>query len=448
MMNLKSQITQNLILINVKTKSHCKNIFFRVFLNTFQKLGQLFLSDNSFESFCWNANNERAKYVKLDENHVTNLKIVSSHHYPSRTKFSLRNNSLATLELDLANLHVNDSYTFCFDNNPFDCDINLHNLFVTPERNPQVHLDFERANCSQPRSMKGRYLNDLSRRDLRCNIVDFFSICSCFYEEDQKVLNIDCVNHAIKSPPDFDKDDITSKTNLSYDRIRFNIALNQLKSLPDISRKLSLNIVEIVAANNSIEYVGLASLNSRLRVLDLRNNKLKYLSHDVIRSLAKLDQVMLSGNPWVCDCTDLFVDLKSIQHVVKDYGEVYCSNLGKRFADLSNREVCFDWSPVAACGIVLGVFGFALSLFYKFKKSIKIFLYAHDMCLWFVNEEELDEDKNYDAFVCFALPDQRLVYDIITELEGDQFSCLVGTRDWPPGHTLPELVIYFVCFIL
>lgn len=384
--------------------------------------------------------------MDLRKNHITNFTIVSSDHYVTKTKFVLSRNSLTSIEFTLKNLQVNDGYTFLLDNNPFNCDIKLHNLLLTSEKYTQVHFEYGNANCSLPVMMKNRMLKNLTRRDLKCNIVNFFSICSCYYEEDQKYLEVDCSSNAIKSPPDFSKDAITSKTDLIFDNIQMNFSYNQMKNLPDISKVLKLNISEIISINNSIADLRINNLNSRLKFLDVRNNSLKHLSYDVIQALGKLEQVKLSGNPWICDCTnlDFFTNLKSIKNVIKDYDEIYCSNLDRRFADLSPREVCFNWLLVAVCGIVLGVFGVFLSLFYKFKKSIKIFLYAHDMCLWFVNEEELDEDRNYDAFVCFAFADQKLVNDIIIELESDQVTCLVGTRDWPPGHTFPELVNLFI----
>lgn len=408
------------------------------------------ISSNLIKNFHWNSNHERAGFVNLHKNHVTNFTIVSSDHYVTKTKFVLSNNSLTSMEFTLKNLQDNDDYTFVLDNNPFHCDIKLHNLFLTSEKNPQVNFVFNGASCTQPAIMKNRMLKDLTRRDLKCNIVDFFSICSCFYEEDQKNLEIDCSSYAIKSPPDFNKDALTSKTDLIFDQISLNLSHNQLRILPDISKELKLNISTIDAVNNSIADFRTNNLNSRLQFLDLRNNSLKHLSYDVIQALGKLKQVRLSGNPWICDCTnlDFFNHLKSIKKVIKDYDEVYCSNLSKRFADSSPRDVCFDWPLVAVIGMVLGACGVVLSFFYKFKKSIKIFLYAHDMCLWFVNEEELDEDKNYDAFVCFASSDQQLVNDIIIELESDQVTCLVGTRDWPPSYTLPELVNHFICSIL
>lgn len=208
----------------------------------------------------------------------------------------------------------------------------------------------------------------------------------------------------------------------------------------------SINITEILASNNLISQISTDNLEGEIVTLDLRNNSLKDLSVEVIQTLMSIKNVWLGGNPWLCDCShiEFFKAMKSLNLHVQDYKDLACENLGKKFKDLRPYEVCFNWPVAAICLSLLAVLGTTIGIFYKFKKHIKIFLYAHNMCLWFVTEEELDEDKLYDAYVCFASQDQSAVEDIIIRLENDGFSCLVGFRDWPPGHMFPELVSCFV----
>ena len=181
-----------------------------------------------------------------------------------------------------------------------------------------------------------------------------------------------------------------------------------------------------------------------MMVLELSKNNISVLSDEVAERLKTMRKVSLGGNPWICDCPIyiLFNFLRD-KEFLRYFNEIYCENLDKSLVDIDIYDVCFDWTFVAIIfAVVFGVLSLGVALFYKFNKDIKIFLYHHDTCLWFASEEELDKDKIYDAFFCFAAVDQHLVEDTIDKLEADPvgFELLVGARNWMAGQMIPELV--------
>lgn len=228
-------------------------------------------------------------------------------------------------------------------------------------------------------------------------------------------------------------------------KIRIDVTKTSLHSLPTILNNQFFNLTEVLAANNSLVQLKADNLGDHVKTLDLRNNQLKHLDNEVFVKFSGMHKIMLGGNPWTCDCSTLefFNAIKVHKKIIIDFENIVCENLNKKISDLESIDVCFETIYIIAIGaVILALVGVIAALFYKYKKDIKIFLYAHNMCLWFVSEDELDEDKIYDAFVCFAADDQPIVEDIIFGLESEphNFKCLVGVRDWEPGRMFTELV--------
>lgn len=431
------------------------------------------LGSNLIKNFTFDKNFKYVSYLNLTSNRLQSLHIISSPKWQKETSSSrsgykknldLQYNEMTSLQLRLENIQENDRFNLFLDNNRFICDLSLHNLFFNRDKTKQLSLNFGNSICLEPERMESKIINELNRIDLACTTINYFSNCLCFYDDEFDAWKVNCSDLSMKNPPDLSRDKITTVKDIDIKTVQFNFANNSLQNLPLIPRGYKIKITELIAYNNSIGILNANHLTDDIEILDLRYNSLRFLSEDVIEMIRGMKKVYLGNNSWTCDCSSVqfFMQMKSLnKNVVADYDDLICSNLGERrfIANLPLLEVCFNWPIVAGFGVVAGLVGIFIGLFYKFKKDIKIFLYAHEMCLWFVTEDELDEDRVYDAFFCFAADDQMLVEDIILGLEReDEFRCLVGVRDWPPGHQFAELVsselktfqrvLHFFCFFL
>lgn len=86
----------------------------------------------------------------------------------------------------------------------------------------------------------------------------------------------------------------------------------------------------------------------------------------------------------------------------------------------------------------------AFALYYRYETEIKVYLFAKNLCLWFITEDELDKDKTYDVFISYAHPDEKFVEEqLLPELErkDNPYKVCIHIRDWVPGEFIAEQVV-------
>lgn len=126
---------------------------------------------------------------------------------------------------------------------------------------------------------------------------------------------------------------------------------------------------------------------------------------------------------------------------------ITCSN-GARISKLTASELCpLTNMLIKVASLVTAIIGLAIggiiALYYRFQKEIKIWLYAHRFCLWFVTEEELDKDRKYDAFVSYSHQDEKFITEHLQPvLENGQpkYSLCLHYRDWIVGDLIPNQI--------
>lgn len=127
--------------------------------------------------------------------------------------------------------------------------------------------------------------------------------------------------------------------------------------------------------------------------------------------------------------------------VVSLYG-IKCDGSDVELATLTVEQLCpinqgiliVSLVSVSILSLIITILSI---LFYRFNTEIKVWLYAHNYCLWWVTEEEIDKDKLYDAFISYSHIDEEFVAsELLPQLENEPnpYKLCLHFRDWQPGE--------------
>ena len=176
------------------------------------------------------------------------------------------------------------------------------------------------------------------------------------------------------------------------------------------------------------------------------------MSSDVINFLKKvtLQNLTLEANPWLCDCDALdflnFIQVKAVSN--PELLNVQCNGYNSSISKMTPEELCpleITWIiagclTIASAGIIIGTLA---AMYYRYQLELKIWMYAHRLCVCFVTEEELDREKVYDAFVSYSHKDDEFVENVILpklEEGPNPLKLCVHTRDWLAGDWIPNQI--------
>ena len=160
--------------------------------------------------------------------------------------------------------------------------------------------------------------------------------------------------------------------------------------------------------------------------------------------------ISLGRNPWKCDCDtrDFLHFIQSNEFNITDVTQVTCENSKKVLKSITVNELCpVEKEIIVGIAFSIAILGLTIgglaAFYYRYQKEIKVWLYAHQMCLWFVTEEELDKDKTYDAFISYSHKDEDFVVnELVTKLEEEPrpFKLCIHFRDWLAGEWIPTQI--------
>ncbi|CAO1312655.1 unnamed protein product [Diamesa serratosioi] len=410
-----------------------KNLTHLVLNNNSLELTYIHL-ENSVENIDLSCNLLLSCPIKLSSTESRNLTINLKNNYINLLTFMRT--------INLIDVSVKRTVNLLVDNNELNCDCNAidfirlvtQKLMFKSNIFEPVKFHFENMHCTSPPNMKSTLVHELKPIDLKCDAdgCAFRNDCDCYKRIDDQTLVINCTNLGMKTFPN-----ITLP--LSHHTIFIEHFYEKDRDILNYDKHINLTSIEMILTNNSITQID--KIPDHLRILDIEANAIKSLNNQTLEHLKKYKtKVLLSRNPWKCDCTskDFITFLRQNPSIFIDYEKMSCADSTK-IIDLRTEDLCIDYELIIIIlsAILLVILFATLAVYFKFQKLIKMWCFAHNICIWFISEDELDDDKIYDAFVVFAAPDQQLVEHLLDKLENEyNYKLCVHLRDWAPGELI------------
>lgn len=453
-------MSNNMLYDKISYENMCQTSEFSYLKDTLEDLN---LSNNKVACIFDDWRHIYTNLVNLDLSHnsIYNLKDIQ---FLSSTdivrKVNLSHNKIYEIDFKFIE-NTLDTSTFKVDidlnNNPLDCNCFLlaFNQFLKHKTNYKNHhflkLKIDELSCTKPQNLAGRLIKDVDARSLVCDLDPKDATnkscpedCSCFVRPFDNFLVVNCTAT--------DKFAIPSLPNVTrYERIELDISNNHLNRLPSAGEiKGYGNVVKLLASNNNISSVDVSSFPNSLNVIDLTGNNLQRFDKQVLAHFnrtaterTKHFQLLLSDNKWICDCstTDFVAFTQSHFRSISDYKDMQCWNTGDFVAEITVDSICkVDKTLYIAGGLLLALSGLIIGLlaafYYKYQQEIKVWMYAHNVFMWWVSEEDLDKDKKYDAFISYSHKDETFVEELMKRLECGEnpYKLCLHFRDWKVGE--------------
>ncbi|ETN66715.1 Toll-like receptor [Anopheles darlingi] len=346
--------------------------------------------------------------------------------------------------------------------NPLNCNCIVYTLALYLKHQlsnkvyERLHLVADRLTCQGPEQLHGMLVRDLRPSELLCEldtpstqIRHCPAACNCFVRPADLGVVVKCNGQGLTQIPT-----LPNPCSFGYRFIELHVENNNVTELPAIGDNDGWSAVqELYASNNSIEELSPAQLPVGLRVLDLTRNKLTHIAEPLTDWMAQsptLTAIRLAQNAWVCSCetASLLAFALANHNHIEDFGRIKCAD-GRAFGATLHSELC-STEPYTAiilmvCMILLIVASMValLSLlYYNYHLELKVWLFRHG--LFRVVEDELDQDKQYDAFLSYSHKDESFVTEhLLPVLERHplNFKICWHMRDWVPGEMITSQIL-------
>ncbi|KAK4883574.1 hypothetical protein RN001_006893 [Aquatica leii] len=435
------------------------------------RLEKVDLSHNNivYMSEDWSFSKINLKELDFSFNRITYLHfkhlVVVSH----KLVINLSNNNITTVDFSnaevLARAQGNiDAYTsngpnivIHLDGNPIQCDCYIYDFVryfdrsIDPMVPTLVSITADNLQCHSPHNFIGFPVKSLKPKMLTCRLDQLEpdaicpDHCACVIRPWSKSFIVNCENQNLTEVPNIvlPRGNMFSQTEVYLDG-------NKIRAGP-VRNVAYENVTKLSLSTNYLEE--LKWLPPKIESLKIDNNNISFLGYETLEMLntSFLSNVSFGNNPWKCDCLATNFSNYLVTNLAKksiDANNIQCSKTGKLLVHLNVNELCPNHTAMTiTVSVCIAIIGIAIAIFtvfyYRFELEIKVWLYAHNMLLWFVTEEEIDKDKLYDAFISYSHIDEDFVVNqLMPVLEQGPipYKLCLHIRDWIAGEFIPKQI--------
>ncbi|KAF2884862.1 hypothetical protein ILUMI_21339 [Ignelater luminosus] len=438
------------------------------------KLKRINLSNNNITSI---TDDFRLTLLSLEEldlsyNQMTYLEFSNIFTTARPISIDLSYNNIETVDFNDAELMIRiedslgrittdgKSRIVKLDGNPVACDCRLLGFIqyleqvLSPATQEAVSIQFNNLTCVSPSDLYGRPVAKLKSSELVCSLEqmaiegELTEKCVYGFRPKDESLIVNCTNANFTSMPI-----LVLPERVFFKNMEVHLQKNQITTGPEKNMGYE-NVTKLFLSQNKIKEI--SWIPPKIELLELNNNSISRINNKVLSMLNRTFDVniTLGNNPWKCDCSTMnLIDFILTSYLYNRHIDTYqitCAD-GKPLVNFNVDETCQNQK--VALLFLLGYFLMILVMlwlgivYYGYQLEIKVWLFMHNWCSWYVWEEEVDKNKRYDAFVSYSYKDENFVkQELLPILEqGPQpYKLCVHIRDWIVGELISRQIIQSV----
>ncbi|XP_023234979.1 uncharacterized protein LOC111634443, partial [Centruroides sculpturatus] len=402
----------------------------------------------TFPNIDWSNNNLTEVDLSHNQFQEVTLPVFTRNH----TKILLNHNNISTIYIDYRR-HSNSYPVYNVTGNVIECDCRIRQFLRFLHSDENAVRIFPDSNILRCNGRSKRKLTEIwpiysvCPRKEECPL-----FCKCYLTLEGQ-STIDCSRRSLSYPP----------ASLPVNSTFVNLNNNHIVNLSELNGTTWENVTHLYLSNNSLTSLNDWVVPENLRYLALDGNKLSDLPPSLMKRVEDSSNfsIFLSRNEWKCDCHSVHFKKWFTRNLLKirDSENVTCQRVNRVNNSVTHELIesipldvfCLKkpvwplWQVIVLTVSVAFVLTSSVLVVvcYHYRLAILAFLYSRDVYLPCCYRILDDDEKKYDAFVCYNSSDSILTMEMVDRLEPTYRLC-VHERDWLAGNAISENIVYSV----